>query len=109
MCRPGGGVWGYAFAPGRTLIERTTMQSNDMPNACADDWITQQGRNLTSRQRVTTYIAATLANDLDRGSVAEQHTAALLRLVADAVERKVEAELVRVGREWARQREAGHL
>lgn len=62
---------------------------------------------LTPRQRVVVHLAGSLANDLDRGNRAEQHTAALLRLVADAVSRSYAGELVVVAREWAREREAG--
>jgi hypothetical protein len=58
-------------------------------------------RELTSRQRFCCYMVAHLANDLDRGTLAEQHTAALLRLVGDAVEHGYEAGLVAAGRAWA--------
>lgn len=55
---------------------------------------------MTPRQRLVRYINTGLANDLDRGTEAEQWTAALLRIVIDAVAGKYEAELVRVVREW---------
>lgn len=57
--------------------------------------------NLTPRQRVCFYLFNSLANDLERGTVEEQHTAALLRLAADAVSRGYDGELVRAMREWA--------
>lgn len=62
---------------------------------------------LTPQQRMVVRVTSSIARDLDRGTKAEQHTAALLRLVADAVERGYEAELTVVIREWAREREAG--
>lgn len=63
--------------------------------------------DLTPQQRVAKHLCMGIANDLARGSTAEQHTAALLRLVVDAVERGYEAELVVVAREWRMERERG--
>lgn len=62
--------------------------------------------HLTSQQRMVVYVLSGIANDLDRGTKGEQHTAALLRLAADAVERTYEAELVALARAWRREREA---
>lgn len=56
--------------------------------------------DLTPRQRVVAYLARNLSNDLQTGTVAEQHTAALLALVADAVTRGYEAGLVELVRKW---------
>lgn len=68
---------------------------------------TPAGAQLTSRQRNTVVINRGIANDMDRGgTTAEHHTAALLRLVVDAIERGYEAELVRVAREWRAEVEA---
>jgi hypothetical protein len=62
---------------------------------------------MTSRQRNTMVICKSLANDMGiNGTVAEHHTAALLQLVADALVRGYEAELVRVARAWRRELEA---
>jgi ABC-type lipoprotein export system ATPase subunit len=59
-------------------------------------------RELTGRQRNTIVIARAIANDLDaNGTRDEQHTAALLRLVVDAIEQGYVAELVRHTRKWA--------
>lgn len=60
---------------------------------------------LTSRQRVVGYLARSLGNDLRFGSTAEQQTAALLDLVADAVEHGYEAEMVALVRAWRLERE----
>lgn len=60
-------------------------------------------RELTIGQQVAARLCVVLAGDLDSHSTrAEQHTAALLRLCADAIERGYEAELVRRAREWRR-------
>jgi len=65
-------------------------------------------RELTGRQRNTIVIARAIANDMDaNGTREEQHSAALLRLVVDAVERGYQAELVRYARKWAAAREMG--
>lgn len=63
-------------------------------------------RELTPRQRNVVVIMRTIANDMDiNGAVAEQHTAALLRLACDAVDRGYEADLVTLARAWRRVRE----
>lgn len=67
--------------------------------------VDKPARDLTPRQRLALYLFRGLSNDMSTGSVSEQHTAALLALACDAVERGYEGELVRVGREWARERE----
>jgi hypothetical protein len=61
--------------------------------------------DLTPRQRMVVYLFSKLSDDMQTGTVEEQHTAALLRLVADAVSRGYAGELVRVGREWRAARE----
>lgn len=65
------------------------------------------GRELSVGQRVAYRLCNGLAADLDRGQHAEQHTAALLRLCADAIERGYEGELVALAGAWRREREAG--
>lgn len=57
--------------------------------------------NLTPRQRVAIHLFTGLGNDMSTGTVEEQHTAALLKLVTDAVSRGYDGELVRAMREWA--------
>lgn len=58
---------------------------------------------MTGRQRNVAVICRSIANDMDvNGTVAEQHTSALLHLLVDAVERGYEAGLVAVAREWGR-------
>lgn len=65
-------------------------------------------RELTGRQRSVMAIARILADDMDtNGTVAELRTAALLRLVVDAIDRGYEGGLVEVGRKWRREMEAG--
>jgi hypothetical protein len=65
-------------------------------------------RELTVGQRVAFRLCVGFANDLERGTVADQYTAALLRVVADAIEHDYEAELVALVRAWRREREAGN-
>lgn len=65
-----------------------------------------QVRALTPRQRMVVHLTTGIANDLDRGTVAEQHTAALLRLCADAVSHGYEPGLVVAGRAWRAAQEA---
>lgn len=66
-------------------------------------------RELTSRQRACLYMLNHVANDLDGGqSRAEQHTASLLRIAADALKYDYEAELVALARAWRREVEAGN-
>lgn len=76
----------------------TNMESEQTP-----------ARELTTAQRVAHRLCKGLATDLDRGPVTEQHTAALLRLCADAIERGYEGELVALVGAWRleREREAG--
>lgn len=62
--------------------------------------------SITWRQRNLAEVMVLLANDLDsNGTRAEQHTAALLRLVADAIERQSEAEAVALLRAWRLEQE----
>lgn len=63
------------------------------------------GRELTTAQRVAHRLCKGLAADMDRGTHAEQHTAALLRLCADAIEHGYEAELVALAGAWRLERE----
>lgn len=63
-------------------------------------------RECTPRQRSMIAILAYLARDLGSGTLAEQHTAAMLRLAADAIERGYEAQLVALARGWRREVEA---
>lgn len=60
---------------------------------------------LTPQQRNVIRVSRGLANDLDRGTTDEQHTAALLHLVADAVLNGYEADVVRTTCEWRLARE----
>lgn len=63
-------------------------------------------RELTRRQRNLIAVATSIANDLDlNGTRDEQHTAALLRLMADAVARGYQGELVALVRAWRLERE----
>ena len=57
--------------------------------------------DLTPRQRMTVRLLNGLSNDMGTGTVEEQHTAALLRLAADAIGRGYAGELVQAMREWA--------
>lgn len=59
----------------------------------------------TPKQRFVQRMINTYANDLERGERREQKTAALLHLVADAIERGYEAELVALARGWRLERE----
>ena len=61
------------------------------------------GRELTTAQRGAHRLCKGRATDLDRGTHAEQHTAALLRLCADAIEHGYEAELVALAGAWRRE------
>lgn len=76
-------------------------KATDMSDESFEQPIAPGVRNLTPRQRVCFYLFNSLANDLDRGTIEEQHTAAVLRLAADAVSRGYDGELVRAMREWA--------
>jgi hypothetical protein len=62
---------------------------------------------LTPRQRFTAKMLKTFANDLARGDVGEQRTAALLHLVVDSIEREYESVLVAVAVAWRREAEGG--
>lgn len=62
---------------------------------------------LTARQRMVAYLSSSIATDMDRGTLSEQHTAALLRVVADAVTCGYERELVALAGAWRREVEAG--
>lgn len=64
-------------------------------------------RELTPMQRATHRLLGGLGNTLDRGTVAEQHTAALLAVTLDALTHGYEAELVALVRAWRLEREAG--
>jgi len=66
-------------------------------------------RELTSQQRVIVRLMEGSIRMLERGTVAEQQTAALLRLCADAIERDYDAGLVAVGREWRAAWERGQV
>lgn len=57
--------------------------------------------DLTPRQRMVVHICNGIGNDMQFGTTAEQHTAALLRLCADATSRGYAGELVAAMREWA--------
>lgn len=57
--------------------------------------------DLTPRQRMTVRLLNGIGNDMGTGTTEEQHTAALLRLAADAVSRGYAGELVAAMREWA--------
>lgn len=57
--------------------------------------------DLTPRQRMTVRSLNGIGNDMSTGTVEEQHTAALLRLAADAIGRGYAGELVAAMREWA--------
>lgn len=57
--------------------------------------------DLTPRQRMTVRLLNGIGNDMGTGTVEEQHTAALLRLSADAIGRGYAGELVAAMREWA--------
>lgn len=61
-------------------------------------------RELTPRQRVGVHLFRGLGNDMSTGTIDEQHTAALLQLCCDAVERGYAGELVALVRAWARER-----
>lgn len=63
-------------------------------------------RELTVGQRVAYRLLAHFAKDLDRGTTSEQHTAAALMLVADAIDKGYEAGLVERVRVWRREVEA---
>lgn len=62
-------------------------------------------RELTPRQRVGVHLFRGLGNDMSTGTIDEQHTAALLQIACDAVERGYAGELVALVRAWARERE----
>lgn len=65
-------------------------------------------RKLTPRQSNLIGVLITISNDMNTShNRAEHHTAALLRLVADATELGYEAELVALARAWRREVEAG--
>lgn len=55
---------------------------------------TMPAPELTARQRVVVHLATGLGNDMQTGTLAEQHTAALLMLVADAVSHGYERDMV---------------
>lgn len=62
--------------------------------------------HLTTDQRVIVRLMRHSADKMDRSlDTAEQHTAALLRLAADAVVRQYENVLVAVAVAWGRERE----
>lgn len=63
-------------------------------------------RELSVGQRVAHRLCNGLAADLDRGQHAEQHTASLLRMCADAIQHGYEGELVALVVAWRREREA---
>lgn len=66
-------------------------------------------RELTSRQRNVIVITRAVANDMDtNGTRDEQHTAAALRQLADAIERAYVSEMVALVRGWRWEREAGN-
>lgn len=65
-------------------------------------------RRLTPRQSNLVAICISISNDMNTSrNRAEHHTAALLRLVADATELGYEAELVALARAWRREVEVG--
>lgn len=64
-------------------------------------------RELTIGQQIAVHMCNVLADDLDthHASRTDQDTAAILHLVADAIERGYEADLVAMVRTWRMQRE----
>lgn len=63
--------------------------------------------HLTPQQRMVYHVCYSIGRDMDRGTVAEQHTAALLRLMGEVVKDGREAEVVALVRGWALERERG--